>query len=81
MMGKQEDSAKDKQIISDLKDVHKKVLEDPDKTYNPDSEAPKSEELAEQIKGSDADTDKNAENTEEEKQSQLKGSDGDKDKS
>jgi len=67
----------DQEIVNDLKAVHKSAEKDPNKKYHADDLKPAIDGLSEQLKGSDADSDKSlGENLDETaKQKQSKGSD------
>lgn len=49
---------KEAQIVEDLSSVHQKISEDPAKSYDPDADTRTTDDLDEQLRGSDADVDK-----------------------
>lgn len=80
----EKESSKDEKAIRALQEVREKVTNEPGLKYDPNEGATSADELAEQIKGSDADEDQpltktGTQETEENKQSN-EGSDADHDK-
>lgn len=67
-----------KEIIQELKEVHERVENDPDKKYDATVVDSTIDDLGDQIIGSDADSDKSLEINENEKEKQSKGSDASK---
>ncbi|RZK20923.1 MAG: hypothetical protein EOO86_02870 [Pedobacter sp.] len=67
-----------KEIIQELKQVHERVENDPDKKYDAGEVDSTIDDLGDQIIGSDADSDKSLEINETEKEKQSKGSDASK---
>ncbi|MFC3560282.1 hypothetical protein [Pedobacter jamesrossensis] len=66
--------------VQDLEEVHERIKKDSKKSYDPDEVKPEIDGLSEQIKGSDADSDKSLgkESEESNKQKQNQGSDAGK---
>lgn len=67
----------EKEILQDLKEVQETVKDDVSKKFDPDEVKLQIDDLAEQVKGSDADSDKSMgeDSSEGKKQAQNKGSD------
>lgn len=79
-----EEQSKEESAIRALKEVHQKIKDEPDSQYKPNTDEPSTDEIAEQIKGSDADEDQNFSETNDSstdfKQEEVKESDADVDK-
>ena len=73
-------SKTEKEIVKDIKEVRESVENDSSKKFDPDEVKPQIDGLAEQVKGSDADSDASigGNSTETKKQEQNKGSDAGK---
>lgn len=79
-MGSKEDSKTEKEIIDDLEEVHESIKNDSSKKFDPDEVKPQIDDLAEQIKSSDADSDEavSGDLDEKRKQEQNRSSDAGK---
>lgn len=83
-MSNEQEQSKDDSAIRALKEVHQKIKDEPNLQYKPDDDMPTSNEMAEQIKGSDADEDQNfsatADDSVDVKKEEVEKSDADSDK-
>lgn len=75
------DSKTEKEIVQDLKEVRESVKNDSSKKFDPDEVKSQIDDLADQVKGSDADSDSSIgeKSAETQKQEQNKRSDAGKD--
>ncbi|KLT63965.1 hypothetical protein [Pedobacter sp. BMA] len=78
-MSSPENSKSEKDILNDIQQVHQKIESNPEEQYDPSDTDAVAGDLQEQVKGSDADSDRESGEgaQEDQKQEQEKGSDAD----